>query len=140
VLIKGKSVQDPGVSWEISNEVVAMDTSSFSTARRSGQYDNFMVNIMFSCASASPEEIEQLRRKLDSQSFIDALNAMGFKASRNSVPSIQNNSGFNLAPLQLVIALCSAFGFVVGVAVLVCSRRVGAQNKVSMCFYDFSLI
>jgi hypothetical protein len=112
--------------WEIFSEVIDMDTS---TARRSGQYSNFWVNIIFSSAFVGPQDSDQLRRKLDSVGFLNALNAMGFKASRYSVPSIQDDSGSNLASSSVVIAVCSVFGFVLGVAVLGFLRRLRARNK-----------
>ena len=110
--------------WEV--EVLPLYSS---TARRSGQYIDLLVNIMFSCALAGPGEMEQLRSKLDGQSFVDGLNAMGFKVSRHGASSIQDDNGSNLALSPLVIGLCCAFGFVPGITILICLRRIRAHSK-----------
>jgi hypothetical protein len=122
-----RTVLNLSLQWTI--EVSVIETS---IGRRSGQYTNLAANIVFSSTSAGPGDSEQLQKKLASPAFLDGLSAMGFKASRYGVPSIQGDpklSSESAAPSALTVGLSSAFGLAIGLTVLLCAYRAFARGK-----------
>jgi hypothetical protein len=120
------TVLNLSLQWEIEISVIEA-----SMERRSEQLSNLLASIVFSSALAGHGEIELLKEKLDSKAFLDGLNAMGFKASRPGLQSIQGDSRLSpsSAPSALTIGLSSAFSLAASLTMLLCIYRVFMKNK-----------
>jgi hypothetical protein len=122
-----QTVLNLSAHWSIGVSVIEA-----SIGRRSGQFTDLAVNIVFSSTSASPRESEQLQKMLASPAFLDGLSAMGFKVSRYGVPSIQGDpklSSESATPSALTVGLSSSFGVAIGLTVLLCAYRAFARGK-----------